>query len=335
MPVENGVGISNVTATKQMHLRMILRTHINVVQQIFKKRNYPLSTYFYYDVNAGPGVYSNGDIGSPVVFIQEAERAKINYQATFIEINEDSYKSLLSLFGQNPHVKIYFGDNKEIMPQIVPPFNDTTWRYGMLYTDPNGIFNDKSISDFCNRLCFSATDILINCPASAIKRSINSCKCKDDRTLESRLKTINKKYWLVKDPKNSRWQWTHVMLTNWASQPEFKSINMYRHDTNAGGEIFNRLNYTKDELLSMSNYSLFDIPAWSNYNEYLRSEEFGAIRKQVFDRSQHKCEMCKVNIATEPHHTKYANWKNGEIDNPENLMAVCHQCHCIIHGKEN
>lgn len=314
-------------------MRTILRTHINIVKQILKKRNYSLPCYYYYDVNAGPGIYNNGDIGSPVVFIQEAERSRINYQANLIEINEDNYKRLVSLFKDNPKVKIYYGDNQDILQQIVPSNKDRQWRYGMLYTDPNGIFNDKAIADFINRECFAATDVLINCPASAIKRSINCSKCKDDRKLDDRLRSIDKKYWIVKDPQNSRWQWTHIMLTNWTKLPEFKEINMYRHNSAKGKEIFAKLNNTNKELASATNYALFD-QKWATYPEYLRSEEFGQIRQQVFNRAKGICEICKVNIATEPHHIAYSHWYAGDVDVPENLVAVCHQCHCRIHGKE-
>ncbi|HOT98926.1 MAG TPA: three-Cys-motif partner protein TcmP [bacterium] len=333
MPVENGVGQSAYTETKQEHLRTILRTHINIVKSILKKRSYSLPCYYYYDINAGPGIYNNGEIGSPLVFVQEAERARINYQAVFIEIKDDSYNRLLSLFGDNPHVKIYHGDNQEILPLLIPNTKDRQWRYGMIYTDPNGIFNDKAIADFVNRECFSATDVLINCPASAIKRSINCCKCKDDRRLEDRLRQINKKYWIVKDPQNSRWQWTHIMLTNWPNHPEFSQINMYRHNSQAGKAIFAKLNNTNKELASLTNYGLFE-QGWATYNDYLKSDEFSQVRKAVFARSKGMCDICKNNQATEPHHIAYSHWYAGEVDALENLVAVCHQCHCRIHGKE-
>jgi len=333
MPVENGVGLSVYTETKQDHLRTILRTHIPIVKQILVKRKYSLPCYYYYDINAGPGIYDNGEVGSPVVFVQEAERARINYQATFIEINEDSYKRLVSLFKDNPNVKVYCGDNQEILPEIVPNDKTGQWRYGMLYTDPNGIFNDKAIANFIGNKCFGAMDVLINCPASAIKRSINCYKCKDDRKLEDRLRTINKSCWIVKDPQNSRWQWTHILLTNWPKLPEFKEINMYRHNSTVGKEIFAKLNNTNKEIASMATASMFE-QKWPTYNDYLKSAEFGKIRQHVFNRAKGICEICKTNIGTEPHHVAYSHWYAGEIDIPENLVVVCHPCHCRIHGKE-
>lgn len=44
------------------------------------------------------------------------------------------------------------------------------------------------------------------------------------------------------------------------------------------------------------------------------------------------CERCRRRPATEPHHLRYPKW--GTFDVPENLIAVCHACHCELHGKE-
>ena len=68
------------------------------------------------------------------------------------------------------------------------------------------------------------------------------------------------------------------------------------------------------------------------YDQYLRTPEFKAVRSAVMNRADHKCERCGE-PASEVHHVKYAKW--GTIDDPENMIAICHQCHCSIHGKEN
>lgn len=77
---------------------------------------------------------------------------------------------------------------------------------------------------------------------------------------------------------------------------------------------------------------------YSSYSEYLRHPRFRAVVNEVFRRCGGRCENdVLVNgdwvrcgrKATEPHHTKYCKW--GEFDPPENLMAVCHECHCELH----
>lgn len=70
---------------------------------------------------------------------------------------------------------------------------------------------------------------------------------------------------------------------------------------------------------------------YRSYSEYLRHPRFLAIRAEVFERASGKCERCKGRPPTDPHHLRYPPW--GAFDVPENLIAICHPCHCEIHGK--
>ena len=72
--------------------------------------------------------------------------------------------------------------------------------------------------------------------------------------------------------------------------------------------------------------------AYSSYREYLNHPRFKAVRRKVFQRAGGICEHCKERPATEPHHLRYPPW--GQFDTPDNLIAVCHACHCKLHGKE-
>jgi hypothetical protein len=73
--------------------------------------------------------------------------------------------------------------------------------------------------------------------------------------------------------------------------------------------------------------------SYRTYREYLQHPTFRAVRAQVMERAQNQCEVCRLVPATEVHHLRYPPW--GTFDVPENLVAVCHQCHCVIHGKEH
>ena len=73
-------------------------------------------------------------------------------------------------------------------------------------------------------------------------------------------------------------------------------------------------------------------PPYRTYQEYLRHPQFRAIRAQVMQRARATCEVCKAAPASEVHHLRYPPW--GTIDIPENLIAICHPCHCRIHNKE-
>lgn len=73
-----------------------------------------------------------------------------------------------------------------------------------------------------------------------------------------------------------------------------------------------------------------DLP-YRGYREYLRHPRFLEIRAEVFERAAGLCEQCGLRPPTEPHHLRYPPW--GTFDVPENMIAVCHSCHCDIHGK--
>jgi len=72
--------------------------------------------------------------------------------------------------------------------------------------------------------------------------------------------------------------------------------------------------------------------SYSTYAEYLRHPRFRAVRAVAMERDRYTCQRCKAARATEVHHLKYPPW--GTFDVPENLVSVCHHCHCIIEGKD-
>ena len=69
--------------------------------------------------------------------------------------------------------------------------------------------------------------------------------------------------------------------------------------------------------------------SYSSYAEYLRTPTLMAVKKQVAERSCGQCELCGRSPATEYHHVRYCAW--GQYDPPENLLHVCHDCHCDCH----
>jgi hypothetical protein len=72
---------------------------------------------------------------------------------------------------------------------------------------------------------------------------------------------------------------------------------------------------------------------YRTYKEYLKHPKFRVVRQEVIKRAGGVCEKCKERRATEVHHLKYPPW--GTFDVPENMIAICHPCHCEVHGKEN
>ena len=67
----------------------------------------------------------------------------------------------------------------------------------------------------------------------------------------------------------------------------------------------------------------------ADYQEYLRSPEWDALRKQVYRRADGNCELCGA-PAGAVHHVRYP--KQFKDDHPNNLLAVCEDCHKKLHG---
>lgn len=72
---------------------------------------------------------------------------------------------------------------------------------------------------------------------------------------------------------------------------------------------------------------------YSTYQEYLAHPKYRAVRAQAIKRSGGICERCGKRPVTEVHHLRYPKW--GTFDVVENLQAICHECHCEIHGKDD
>lgn len=71
--------------------------------------------------------------------------------------------------------------------------------------------------------------------------------------------------------------------------------------------------------------------SYRTYAEYLQHPRFLAVKAEVFARANGRCERCQQRPPRDPHHLRYPPW--GAFDVPENLIAICHECHCEIHGK--
>lgn len=66
---------------------------------------------------------------------------------------------------------------------------------------------------------------------------------------------------------------------------------------------------------------------WRDYNRFLKSEEWQADRKKVFDRDNGLCQLrhyrCTKKAAA-VHHKDYTQWRRRSLSD---LVACCHKCH--------
>lgn len=68
---------------------------------------------------------------------------------------------------------------------------------------------------------------------------------------------------------------------------------------------------------------------WKNYEAYLASPEWDALREKAMNRDDRKCRVCG-RAAEQVHHHKYP--KDWNDDCLANLVCACGTCHKRIHG---
>lgn len=326
MPVVNGIGQSQATVDKQQGLRTILAQHISVCKAIIAKWHC-CDRYQFIDANAGPGCNAKESCdGSPVIFLREVNRVGLGYDAVFIDIDPQHTFALRAAVSNWNHHSVMTGDNRQVIPTVIERLPE--WSYGVLYTDPNGIPDFEMLAAASQHPKMEKIDILIRYAGSAVKRNqhITGMKMLDH------LSPINKKFWIVREmERGDRWQWTFLLGMNWNGLKSWKSRGFHYADSPKGQQIIERLNYTNGELQQIRQPPLLP---YATYDEYLKHPAFQAVRTQAIERSGGICEQCGERTVTEVHHVKYPPWGTFEKD-AEWLLAVCHQCHCEFHGKDD
>lgn len=65
------------------------------------------------------------------------------------------------------------------------------------------------------------------------------------------------------------------------------------------------------------------------YEAYIRSKAWQSKRLDAMQRAGDLCEHCRLAMATQVHHKTYD--RIGD-EKPDDLMALCNDCHCGKHG---
>lgn len=247
MPLENGQGYSQYTATKQEHFRGLLRLHLNAARGIMSRYG---GKYLYFDINAGCGCV-NGHQGSPVIFAEEVAKQAIEYEAFMLEREPDNALALSERLMSDTRCHIITGDHHQTLMTLRPGWSRDY--HGLLYCDPNGIPPFELLGDFSRIRAYRKIDILIYLSANNVKRV--SQVFHRNRLRES-IGLIDKKIWLVR-AKQGREQWTLLLGSNWLHFPQWERKGFYRLDSERGQAIFAELNHTKTELKEMTQYGLF------------------------------------------------------------------------------
>jgi len=327
MPVHDKIGHSEATITKQEGLSKILQQHLAVCKNILGKHKYYPQQYYYFDINAGCGFNDTEQCkGSPLIFLDATHDIELAYEVMLIEKDQDNACALRAALPDQDNITVFPSDNRDVLPQLIHnclPRNG----FGVIYHDPNGVPDFSLLTHIFNgNQKTRKLDVLIRLAGSSIKRT----KHLNHKKLSDFLAAINKKFWIVKDLDGSdKWQWTFLLGLNWDGLRCWKSQGFHYINSAEGEDIFQRLNYNRQELQEIRQPEL----PYANYDEYLRHPTFRAIRSQAIAQANGVCQRCYKRPVTEVHHLKYPKW--GTFDVPENLLPVCHQCHCELHDKEN
>lgn len=243
MPVTNGIGHSDWTPEKQDMFRRFLGIHFRMAKTAMAKHK--RTRYYYFDLNAGTGVTPDGKKdGSPLIFIQEAERAAIEYNAHMIEVNPDNFKCLdrnLAYFGIAAYrSRAILADHNDYMASFcVPRYRG---EFGLFYTDPTGI--DDLPFETLARLShyWGKADILMALSAANLKR-VGVAHGRP--RLIDYLRSIKKRRWVIREPRGKH-QWTFLYGTN-GPAPRWAKQGWHPVTSPEGTDILLRLSLTREE----------------------------------------------------------------------------------------
>lgn len=244
MPVLNGVGFSEFTQRKQSDFGHVLSLQMKIVQSI-QKRDYARAPYVYVDLTAGPGIV-NGQMGSPLIFLDAAHRFDMPFAAVFV----DKSKSTLEVLDREIRERfritapssatLIHGDHtvnaREVSEHIRAIGN--RWVQGLVYVDTNG---GPIPVDSLRVLAEAGPRIDILCYVSATGHKRVSRRVIDD------CRSVGKKHLLVRQILGPH-QWSFVLLTNWAGFPGQKTRAFHHIDSPEGQYIACRMNSTAEEL---------------------------------------------------------------------------------------
>jgi len=262
MPTIDGVGYSESTKIKIMHLEKIFEWHLAVTQAVLNKYAKYRSYYRYVDLTAGKGCTPDGTKGSPIVFLEHAESSNFTtqYKADFIECNPqnlDELKVSISTLTTKqgwPNRKhgFHLSEYEQAIPNLFSAKNLT--ELGLVFVDTSGDLPNfeslRYIAEMRPRM-----EILIYVSSTNVKRLHQYT----DMRLKDYMDRVGKTYWLFRKPISwDKHKWTFLLGSNTNLFQDYKKIDVFRLDTKTGEEEFYKVNLTKEQQQERVQPSLFE-----------------------------------------------------------------------------
>ena len=256
MPIVDGIGFGECTEIKIQHLSKIIGMHLAITQAVLNK--YPdlyYPHYRYVDLTAGKGFTPDGNRGSPLVFLEQAEsdRFQVSCQADFVECEAKNIQELKVAVEQQVsqlsarkskltfHPKRYQDAIRNLFPIV------NVKELGLAFVDPSGEPPDFEALRYLAGMR-PKMEILAYLSSTNIKRLFQYT----DRKLSDYIGLVDKRYWLIRKPIAwDHFKWTFLLGSNSNLFKDYKAVDFFRLDSARGQEILERLNLTERERVEL------------------------------------------------------------------------------------
>lgn len=251
MPVENSVGYSDNAQVKYPFIEYFLSVHAKISFALMARRPWAADTYYYVDLNAGPGVV-NDNIGSPLIALRAIRPCNTEWHRAFFYFVDRNGCAARSLRRRcvGSDICILQKDNAVALSEISRLAEHTHSRkvFGLVFSDDNG--NNQPFSAIrewsrCRRL--STMDFLMHYCACGLKRCRRSPLTGREEYLDQELARIEKEKWFIRVP-FSAYQWTFIFGTNYSGFPDLKNLGFFGISSVEGRLILKYCTYTRDEM---------------------------------------------------------------------------------------